>query len=46
MGILEHWHPVLAARELGRKPVAVRLCGRNLVLFRTKSGSVGALEDF
>lgn len=46
MAILDHWHPVLAARELGRKPVAVQLCGRNLVLFRTKGGAVGALEDF
>jgi phenylpropionate dioxygenase-like ring-hydroxylating dioxygenase large terminal subunit len=45
MAILDHWHPVLATRELRHRPVAVKLCGRNLALFRTKSGAVGALED-
>ena len=42
---LNHWHPVLASRELRRKPVPVRLCGRQFVLFRTESGTVGALDD-
>jgi phenylpropionate dioxygenase-like ring-hydroxylating dioxygenase large terminal subunit len=46
MSTIDHWHPVLASRELRSRPVAVPLCGRNLVVFRTKSGTVGALEDF
>jgi phenylpropionate dioxygenase-like ring-hydroxylating dioxygenase large terminal subunit len=46
MSTLDHWHPVLASSELRSRPVAVQLCGKQLVLFRTKSGSVGALEDF
>ncbi len=45
MAILDHWHPVLASRELSCRPVAVKLCGRNLALFRAKSGAVGALDD-
>ncbi|MCI0640150.1 MAG: Rieske 2Fe-2S domain-containing protein [Gemmataceae bacterium] len=45
MGCLDHWQPVLLARNLGKKPVAVRLCGKDVVLFRTRSGKVAALED-
>jgi phenylpropionate dioxygenase-like ring-hydroxylating dioxygenase large terminal subunit len=40
-----HWHPVLASRELGEHPVGVRLLDRQVVVFRTESGRVGALED-
>lgn len=44
MSELDHWHPVLLARELGAKPVAVTVCGRKLVVFRTRHG-VAALDD-
>jgi nitrite reductase/ring-hydroxylating ferredoxin subunit len=44
MGVLDHWHPVLPARDLRRQPVAVRLHGTDMVLFRT-AGQIGALED-
>ena len=41
-----HWHPLLrVAASCSRKPVAVRLHGRDLVLFRTASGAVGAFDD-
>jgi phenylpropionate dioxygenase-like ring-hydroxylating dioxygenase large terminal subunit len=42
---LNHWHPILRARALRGQPVGVRLCGKNLVLFRAGDGSIGALED-
>jgi phenylpropionate dioxygenase-like ring-hydroxylating dioxygenase large terminal subunit len=45
MGMLDHWHPVLRSRELGRSPVGVRLAGQSIAVFRTKSGAVGALAD-
>ncbi len=45
MGILDHWHPVAASRALRRRPIPVALCGRQVVLFRTRSGMVGALDD-
>jgi phenylpropionate dioxygenase-like ring-hydroxylating dioxygenase large terminal subunit len=45
MAILDHWHPVLPSRQLRAKPVGVRLAGRNLVVFRTDSNAIGALED-
>ena len=45
MAEIDHWHPVYSSRLLKDKPVPVRLAGRNLVLFRTTSGQVGALVD-
>ncbi|HLN30526.1 MAG TPA: Rieske 2Fe-2S domain-containing protein [Gemmataceae bacterium] len=45
MAILDHWHPVLCSRRLGKRPVAVRLGGKDLVLFRAAAGAIGALED-
>jgi phenylpropionate dioxygenase-like ring-hydroxylating dioxygenase large terminal subunit len=42
---LDHWHPVLLARDLKSRPVSVRLLGHDIVLFRTAGGQVGALED-
>ena len=44
MAELDHWHPVLLSRELGAKPAGVRVCGEDLVVFRTRHG-VGALAD-
>ena len=45
MGVLDHWHPVLASQKLHRRPIPIMLCGRQLVLFRTRSGAAGALDD-
>lgn len=45
MAALDHWHPVLCSRELGHRPVAARLHGTNLVLFRAGPEQIGALED-
>lgn len=41
---LSHWHPILRLAELGARPKAVMLHGRELVLFRTRGG-VGALGN-
>jgi phenylpropionate dioxygenase-like ring-hydroxylating dioxygenase large terminal subunit len=43
--VFNHWHPMLAASQLRRRPAAVRLHGTDIVLFRTESGQIGALED-
>ncbi|MFT3766848.1 MAG: Rieske 2Fe-2S domain-containing protein [Minicystis sp.] len=40
-----HWHPVLKSAELGKKPAGVRVAGREMVVFRTASGRLGALAD-
>jgi phenylpropionate dioxygenase-like ring-hydroxylating dioxygenase large terminal subunit len=46
MAVMDHWHPVLLTQDLRRQPVSVRLAGHDIVLFRTESGLVGALEDY
>jgi phenylpropionate dioxygenase-like ring-hydroxylating dioxygenase large terminal subunit len=45
MGTFDHWHPMLPSRSLRRKPVGACLHGKNIALFRTASGQVGALDD-
>ena len=45
MGMIDHWHPVVRGDQLRVKPVSVKLVGRELVVFRTKSGAVAALDD-
>ena len=45
MAEIDHWHPVFSSKALKDKPVAVRLAGRNLALFRNGSNQVGALVD-
>ena len=46
MSRLRYWHPVLTATQLpSDRPVAVRVVGRDLALFRTPGGGLGALED-
>ncbi len=46
MSRLRYWHPVLVASRLPeRRAVAVRVAGRDVALFRTAGGGLGALED-
>ncbi len=44
MAPLDHWHPVLQERALGRAPRRLLVCGEEVALFRTASGRVGALQ--
>lgn len=45
LGELNHWHPILGSHRLRRRPVPVRLCGLDLVLFRDGAGVPAALHD-
>ncbi len=45
MRAIEHWHAVLPAAKLGKKPLGVRVAGEEVVLFRTADGGLGALRD-
>lgn len=38
------WQPVAMSSELGELPVAVRILGEDLVVFRDRAGQVGLLE--
>lgn len=44
-GFANVWTPVILARELERKPLAVTLAGEKLVFFRDAEGRAGALLD-
>jgi len=44
LGFENYWYPVPTAREVGRKPVAVRLTGKDIVVFRD-ADKLFALED-
>ena len=39
-----YWHPVAAAAEMGRFPIRRRLLGEDLVVYRDKDGTYGALN--
>src|SRR5688572_4127383 len=39
-----YWHPFMLASEVADRPVAVRLLGEDLVLFRDRSGRLGLLH--
>jgi phenylpropionate dioxygenase-like ring-hydroxylating dioxygenase large terminal subunit len=43
--IRDHWYVACRSSELGKKPVAQTILGVPMVLFRGKSGEVGALLD-
>lgn len=45
MGMIDHWHPVVRSRDLGKTPVGVRVAGRELAVYRTGSGTPAALGD-
>jgi vanillate O-demethylase monooxygenase subunit len=42
---LRWWHPVARSVALGKKPIAVRIHGIDVAVFRTASGRIGAVED-
>lgn len=39
-----HWQPVALAARLGARPMALRVLGEDLVLFRSPSGTLGLLH--
>ncbi|MCC6152144.1 MAG: Rieske 2Fe-2S domain-containing protein, partial [Candidatus Hydrogenedentes bacterium] len=45
MRSMHHWHPVLLSSALRKSPAGIRLNGEEIVLFRTSSGRVGAMQD-
>lgn len=46
MSRLDYWHPVFPSRRLNaRRPIGIKLAGRDIALFRTGDGRLGAIED-
>jgi phenylpropionate dioxygenase-like ring-hydroxylating dioxygenase large terminal subunit len=44
-GLKEYWYPALKDRQVGSKPVRLKLLGEDLVFFRGESGEVAALAN-
>ncbi|MBV2149827.1 Rieske 2Fe-2S domain-containing protein [Sphingobium sp. AS12] len=44
-GLHDYWYPVAWSDQVGRKPLAVRVCGLNIVLMRSQAGKPHALQD-
>jgi phenylpropionate dioxygenase-like ring-hydroxylating dioxygenase large terminal subunit len=44
-GLRDHWYVVAEAAELGDHPLAVRLLGEDLVVWRSTDGSIVAAPD-
>ena len=45
MFLMNHWYAAALGRELADRPLARTICDLPVVMFRTASGKVGALED-
>ena len=44
LGFRNYWYPLIESRRVNKHPVAIRILGEDLVLFRSE-GKVGALVD-
>jgi len=38
------WHPILLSSQLGKRPLAIRVLGEDLVIYRDLSGDIGLLH--
>lgn len=45
MAVIDHWHPVVLSWQLRHKPRAATIDGQEIVVFRTRSGRVAALDE-
>ena len=45
LGYREYWYPAVEDKRIGRKPVALRLLGDQIVFFRDTENQVAALSD-
>lgn len=45
MHLANRWYAAALSAEIGAAPFARKICGRDLVLFRTESGRLAVLED-
>lgn len=45
-GLLDYWYMVLPASEVADRPVAVTRLNRNIVLWRSQTGDVQAVENY
>jgi phenylpropionate dioxygenase-like ring-hydroxylating dioxygenase large terminal subunit len=46
LGFREYWYPAVWKKEIGKRPVNLKMLGDELVLFNGKDGKVSALSDW
>ncbi len=47
LGLKEYWYPAIPDKDVGwKKPVGLKICGEEIVLFRAQDGQVKALWDY
>lgn len=46
VGYREYWYPGIFDRDVGRKPVSLKMLGDDVVFFRDEHGNVAALSDY
>ena len=46
LGYREYWHPGIIDKDVGRKPVSLKILGEDIVFFRNSTGEVSALSDY
>ncbi len=46
LGYREYWYPGIHDKNVGRKPVSLKMLGEDLVFFRDAEGQVAALSDY
>ena len=46
LGFREYWYPGIWKKQVGRRPVNLKMLGEDLVLFRGKDGKIAALSDW
>lgn len=44
-GLENYWYPVYWSRQLKKKPTAIKVCGKKIMLMRDGEGRVRALQD-
>ena len=46
LGYREYWHPGIIDKDVGRKPVSLKILGEDIVFFRNSTGEVSALSEY
>ena len=45
LGYRNYWYPLIGTKQLGRRPISVKILGEDIVLFPGKEGKIAALAD-
>jgi len=46
LGYREYWYPGIIDKDVGKKPISLKMLGEDVVFFRDSKGKVAALSDY